>query len=411
VSDDRNFDRNARSWLELGPTDIPPRVIADALYAIETTPQERGLRAPWKDFRMNSLTRLATAAVIGALALGGGLLLLNGPLAQVGHPSPTPFPTVQGIEGTPWLVFQSVGRPDETPIDTGTGSPAWASQLWAVKADGSALHVLANGTVVVFGSSFDISPDGSTVVFEGDGLQLYQASIEGGAAASLSKECGGQPCTGYDPSYSPDGRSVAFTAVSTTGTGTNMIAIVDLASGTFGYIERTTTDELAGAEMSPTWSPDGTRIAIAWTSRTSSGFLRTKHIAVVRVDGSSMVELPDPDGATFPGRPDWSPDGSRILFTASPKEGFGLPYAPRAPWIYTSRPDGSDATAVCGTCLENDRYASWTPNGRRILFWSGRTWALMDADGGNRAPINEQALIFPGAEANLGSVALLQPTR
>ena len=34
--------------------------------------------------------RLAAAAVIGVLAIGGGFLLLSGPNAQVGKPSPSP---------------------------------------------------------------------------------------------------------------------------------------------------------------------------------------------------------------------------------------------------------------------------------------------------------------------------------
>jgi hypothetical protein len=48
MSDDRLLERNARAWLERGPTDAPDRVVEAALLAIETTNQERDLRIPWR---------------------------------------------------------------------------------------------------------------------------------------------------------------------------------------------------------------------------------------------------------------------------------------------------------------------------------------------------------------------------
>jgi hypothetical protein len=107
MSDDRTFERNARAWLELGPTDIPARVIADALRTIESTPQERHLWMPWKDLRMSPSMRLATAAAIGVLAIGGGLLVFGNQSPQFGHPTPVPS-----------------GAPSQAVLASGTPNPA-----------------------------------------------------------------------------------------------------------------------------------------------------------------------------------------------------------------------------------------------------------------------------------------------
>lgn len=93
MNDDRLLQRLARAWIEVGPTQAPQRAVEEALIRIETTPQERdwlvasGVRA------ITTLTRLAVAASIGALLVGGAILLLPGSGPGSGGPTPTPSPT------------------------------------------------------------------------------------------------------------------------------------------------------------------------------------------------------------------------------------------------------------------------------------------------------------------------------
>jgi hypothetical protein len=91
MTDDRSLERAARSWVEIGPTRAPERTVERALLLIETTPQERDLRIPRRLTEMSMFARLATATVLGVLAVGGVFYLLGrSPSANVGAPSPSP---------------------------------------------------------------------------------------------------------------------------------------------------------------------------------------------------------------------------------------------------------------------------------------------------------------------------------
>ena len=93
MTDDRSLERAARSWLETGPTQAPDRAVEAALLRIQTTPQERDLRIPWRLPTMNTPARVATAAVIGVLAVGGALFVFRPGDSAVGGPGPTPGST------------------------------------------------------------------------------------------------------------------------------------------------------------------------------------------------------------------------------------------------------------------------------------------------------------------------------
>jgi len=88
MTDDRSLERAARSWLDEGPTQAPDRAVEAALAQIDTTNQERALR-PWRMPNMNLATKLAAAAFVAAVAIGGSLYLL-GPNGYGGRPTPTP---------------------------------------------------------------------------------------------------------------------------------------------------------------------------------------------------------------------------------------------------------------------------------------------------------------------------------
>ena len=97
MTDDRSIERAARSWLEIGPTEAPERAVEAALLLIDTTPQERDWHVPWRLPKMTTPARVAAAAVIGVLAIGGALYALapggSGPGGPGPAISPTPSPS------------------------------------------------------------------------------------------------------------------------------------------------------------------------------------------------------------------------------------------------------------------------------------------------------------------------------
>src|SRR4051794_10875214 len=101
MTSERDFDRLARAWLELGPDEAPDRVVTAVLQAAETTPQvRRPMRwhHPWRLVPMTRLPVAAGAVAILVVAVGGALLIRGNAPNNVAAPPPTqtanPAPSV-----------------------------------------------------------------------------------------------------------------------------------------------------------------------------------------------------------------------------------------------------------------------------------------------------------------------------
>ena len=426
MSTTRDPDRLLRAWLDLMPDEAPDRVVSAVLQTVEVTPQARGLRllGPRRS-SMNRLSLIAAVAVVAAALVGGALLLTGNrpptPVQPTAEVSPslaaiTPAPSVlslsAGYADLPgWIVFEHFGRP---PVGSDAAFDPDDRMIWLVRADGSGLHELAPNDPPEGKASPDISPDGTKVAFESwsGHSAIYEAPIDGGPSTPVAMTCpAGATCDGLDPAYSASGQSLAYVRVEFRGdAASTVIVVVDLGTGKTTALESTRFDDAAGYLAQPSWSPDSTQIVYDRVTKGPTDEHPTDaQLFIAARDDSDTRALPKPADA-WAADPDWSPDGSSIVFSTAPNrevEGWAAPHPYR---IYTIQPDGSGLTQLCDTCLQGGVAPSWTPDGKHILFWGFRSWAVMDPDGGNAAHVNQPKLTWFGDTLGYGYAGFLQPT-
>ncbi len=176
------------------------------------------------------------------------------------------------------------------------------------------------------------------------------------------------------PAWSPDGKSVALTL---SKDGNPEVYLLNVATGA---LRRLTNN--ASIDTEPTWSPTGREIAFV------SDRAGPAHVFVMDAEGTNVRRLTQ---AGFNTQPRWSPKGDVIVHT-SRQGNFDL---------WAVGPDGSNLrrlTAGPG----NNQGASWSPNGRHLVFQSDRVGGFqlftMLADG------SEQVALTKGpGEATSGS--------
>lgn len=150
--------------------------------------------------------------------------------------------------------------------------------------------------------NLDVSPDGRTIVFDllGD---LYTIPVAGGAATRLTSGM----ASDVQPTFSPDGRTVAF--ISDESGSDNIWTI-----GVDGAGRTQVTEERERAVSTPEWTPEGDYILAR----------RAREMWLYHIDGGKGMKLTSADGTAGATGLRMSPDGRTVYFANRAGGGGGL---------------------------------------------------------------------------------------
>jgi Tol biopolymer transport system component len=230
------------------------------------------------------------------------------------------------------------------------------------------------------------SPDGRKIAFVSDrdgNEEIYLMNADGSDPTRLTHN----PGVDRRPFWSPDGGKIAFVSERD---GNREIYIMN-ADGS----DSTRLTHSPGRDQALSWSPDGSKIAYI-SDRDGN-----EEIYMMNTDGSSQTRLTNNSARDL--RPSWSPDSQNIIFSSN-RDGNWETYTVNinsfSPVNLTDNP-------------ASDEEPSWSPDGNKIIFSSDRDFDgeiyVMDADGShqtnltNNAPVNNAFGLtpLPGGEINL----------
>jgi dipeptidyl aminopeptidase/acylaminoacyl peptidase len=214
--------------------------------------------------------------------------------------------------------------------------PGW--QIWTARPDGSKPHRVTRGAALSEGLAQLGWAGRRTLAFAGN-FSVYTQQL-GGKPKQLAANIG--------DSFSTDARGTRFaytTSACGQGQCPSRIVVLDTTTG-----QRRVIGDVTSQYSAPTLSPDGREVAF-----TSPNGLMTADVA-----GTSVRTL-----APLGSCPQWSPDGTRILYVGTGGDLLVIPAAGGASTPLTAQPVG------CGYSPFN---FGWSPNGKRV--------ALIDPPGG-----------------------------
>jgi TolB protein len=322
----------------------------------------------------------------------------GGPTDQYGSATASDLYVVRVADGRPTLVasgdVKSAPRwsPDgrtlvyvDRPVRTS------GSSIRLVDADGGLSRPVKRPPRLTYDVAAAWSPDGAWIAF-GRGTDheipsdVYVVRPDGRGLRRLTPPRV-RGVSFEAPEWSADGRAVLYASAS-----------ADLDPDLFtvgpdgGGLRRLTNDRASQSE--PAWSPDGTEVAFVQLHQTGPRGRQSSNeeIYVMRADGGGVRRLTRRAGEDL--SPSWSPDGSRIVFVrrVRPRGVLG---------IYAMRSDGGGVRRLTP---RESFYASpvWSPDGRLIAFTEGSgvrdggALFVMDSDGSHVRRLADVAEIVVG---------------
>lgn len=274
------------------------------------------------------------------------------------------------------------------------------------------------------------SPNGKIAYFSFG--QIFTMNADGSDKINLTNDSN----FSFSPQWSPDGTKIVFTRGSGENTGTyvmnadgsNLLRVTERIYPEFDWSPdgtkfvyewefeiytvnvdgtntvRITTNNLY--EGMPEFSPDGSKI-VYLCSRPNEGGQPplTDDICLINTDGTNEINLthsPASDSS-----PAFSPDGTKIAYTSN----VGIPGGSSPSEIVVINSNGTNKTVLTNNNV-GDGQPAWSPDGTKIVFASeldGFGYSeiyVMDSDGNNRTRLtNNQVDDFSPSWQRVASAA------
>jgi len=229
------------------------------------------------------------------------------------------------------------------------------------------------------------SPDGQRIAFVGnfcDEAQDYVGVVKADGS-DLVKLTDIVDALQVGHAWSPDGRSLAFSAPDEAGVP--QIYLADAEGG-----ERVKLTDGRWPKMTPAWSPDGAFLSLASLEGEGPGATST-HWVVPREGGAATLLPAGIDHLA------WSPQGRRLAFVSGGE------------LQVLDLEKGGEPKTVARMGESEGIDFHWSPDGRRIAFLRDGQLYVVGADGSGEKQLTSETLLQPGD--NSGSPPVIDSVR
>ena len=242
--------------------------------------------------------------------------------------------------------------PDGKQVSFTSNRRGGTNDIWVMPAGGGEARQLTDWPSNEWGARW--SPDGSTIAFMSDRdatqAEVWTIPTAGGEAKRITHN----NAAADEVRWAPDGRTLFYTGA--TADGSRQLFRVPATGGA----PRAMTHAEGGARIGNiAVSPDGAQVAYSYFV---SGLA---FLEVVPAVGGASRRFASDSTRSYRIQAEWSPDGSRIVASEENYETnfFNL--------MAVSFPQGT-ARRLTTTTDAFEGYPRWTPDGKTLVFGSGR---------------------------------------
>jgi Tol biopolymer transport system component len=201
------------------------------------------------------------------------------------------------------------------------------------------------------------------ITFAGSGKTIHAMNADSSAEVTLIATAPGS-IGDFDPQWTRDGQKLVFRRdrfVQNLG-GTVAAGEIFSANSDGTAVTRLTQPGSTFSDAEPAWSPDN-RLIVFVRRSSAPGSASPNQLIVMNADGTNPIQIPLNVSASFRSisSPDWSPDGTTIVFSMS---FFGS----RGRHIFAVAPNGSTLRQLTTTGTPDSFAPAWSPDGAKIAF-------------------------------------------